>query len=445
MRRCSRSCASRGARPAARLPEPRGRRHRRRDRGFTPRRSRSARRARTARRCGTSPRARRARRAGRRHRCAPPVAADWAYLAEQVRAERHDVDLARAAPRTSSSTACSSTACSMPRTLLYGLRFERARRPRRATTPTRACTRSSRTTASRRPVPARPVHARLEAGRRVDELPRRAVRAAGDLPVVVNNLNVPKPAAGEPTLLTLDETETLFHEFGHALHGLLARVRYPSLAGTNVYRDFVELPSQVNELWMLRPEVLDSYAVHHETGERMPQELVDRLDRRPRLQRGFETAEYLAAAVLDQAWHRLDRRRRGHGRRGLRARGARGRRPRRPARAAAVLEHVLRARVRGRLRRRLLLVHLERGAGRRHHGVVRARRRRDPRERRPLPREILAGRLTRPRRLDPGAAGARARRSSRCCGAAASPGGAPALTGAGASSRGPGIGGSSRR
>ena len=126
-----------------------------------------------------------------------------------------------------------------------------------------------------------------------------------DLPVVVNNLNIPKPAAGEPTLLTYDETETLFHEFGHALHGLLARVRYPSQSGTNVYRDFVELPSQVNELWMLRPEVLASYAVHHETGERMPQELVDRLIAARGFNAGFETAEYLAAAVLDQAWHRV--------------------------------------------------------------------------------------------------------------------------------------------
>ncbi len=128
----------------------------------------------------------------------------------------------------------------------------------------------------------------------------------GDLPVVVNNLNVPKPAPGDPTLLTYDEAETLFHEFGHALHGLLARVRYPSQAGTNVYRDFVELPSQVNELWMLRREVLANYAVHHETGERMPHELVDRLIAARGFNAGFDTAEYLAAAVLDQAWHRID-------------------------------------------------------------------------------------------------------------------------------------------
>jgi peptidyl-dipeptidase Dcp len=127
----------------------------------------------------------------------------------------------------------------------------------------------------------------------------------GDPTVVVNNLNVPKPAAGSPTLLTYDEVTTLFHEFGHALHGLLARVTYPKFAGTNVFRDFVEYPSQVNEMWMLWPEVLANYAVHHETGEAMPQELVDRLLASSAFNEGFLTSEYLAAALLDQAWHTI--------------------------------------------------------------------------------------------------------------------------------------------
>ncbi|MCD2442236.1 M3 family metallopeptidase [Agromyces sp. SYSU K20354] len=127
----------------------------------------------------------------------------------------------------------------------------------------------------------------------------------GTLPVVVNNLNVPKPAPGDPTLLTFDETETLFHEFGHAVHGLLARVAYPTFSGTNVFRDFVELPSQVNELWMLRPEIVGAYAAHHETGERMPQHVVYRLLASHTFNEGYSTTEYLAAAVLDQAWHRL--------------------------------------------------------------------------------------------------------------------------------------------
>ncbi|GHD38967.1 M3 family peptidase [Mycetocola manganoxydans] len=123
--------------------------------------------------------------------------------------------------------------------------------------------------------------------------------------VVVNNLNVPKPASGQPTLLSFDEVTTFFHEFGHALHGLFARVTYPRFAGTNVFRDFVEFPSQVNEMWMLDSEVLANYAVHYETGERMPQALVDNLHRSASFNEGFLTSEYLAAAMLDQAWHRI--------------------------------------------------------------------------------------------------------------------------------------------
>lgn len=123
--------------------------------------------------------------------------------------------------------------------------------------------------------------------------------------VVVNNLNVPKPAAGEPTLLTYDEVNTFFHEFGHALHGLFAQVTYPRFTGTNVYRDFVEFPSQVNEMWMLWPEIVSDYAVHYETGEPIPAEVLDRVRSAQLWGEGFATSEYLAAALLDQAWHTL--------------------------------------------------------------------------------------------------------------------------------------------
>ncbi|MCX7522218.1 M3 family metallopeptidase [Microbacterium sp. STN6] len=123
--------------------------------------------------------------------------------------------------------------------------------------------------------------------------------------VVVNNHNVPKPAAGEPTLLTYDEVNTLFHEFGHALHGLFAHVTYPKFAGTNVFRDFVEFPSQVNEMWMLWPDVLANYARHYRTNEPMPQELVDKLRASEAFNEGFKTSEYLGAALLDQAWHSI--------------------------------------------------------------------------------------------------------------------------------------------
>ncbi|UUE19190.1 M3 family metallopeptidase [Microbacterium sp. J1-1] len=130
-------------------------------------------------------------------------------------------------------------------------------------------------------------------------------RLRGTAPVVVNNLNVPLPGDGEPTLLTLDEVTTLFHEFGHALHGLFARVSYPHFAGTNVFRDFVEFPSQVNEMWILWPEVLDNYARHHETGAPLDPAIVERLRATETFDQGHATSEYLAAAWLDQAWHRL--------------------------------------------------------------------------------------------------------------------------------------------
>ncbi len=126
----------------------------------------------------------------------------------------------------------------------------------------------------------------------------------GTLPVVMNNLNVPKPTEG-PTLLTFDEVSTLFHEFGHALHGLFARTRYPMFSGTNVFRDFVEFPSQVNEMWMLWPEVLDNYARHVETGEPIDRSVIDRLNAAETFNQGFQTSEYLAAAWLDFAWHSL--------------------------------------------------------------------------------------------------------------------------------------------
>ena len=126
------------------------------------------------------------------------------------------------------------------------------------------------------------------------------------LPVVVNNLNVPKPPAGKPTLLTFDETTTLFHEFGHALHGLLSQVKYPRVSGTSVQRDFVEFPSQVNEMWILWPEVVQNYARHHETGEKLPQEWIDSLKAASTFNEGHATTSYLAAAILDLAWHSLN-------------------------------------------------------------------------------------------------------------------------------------------
>jgi peptidyl-dipeptidase Dcp len=127
----------------------------------------------------------------------------------------------------------------------------------------------------------------------------------GTHPVVANHLNIPKPPAGEPTLLTYDEVKTAFHEFGHALHGMFSNVKYPRFSGTNVPRDFVEYPSQVNEMWGVWPEVLANYAKHYKTGAPMPKELLDKVLAARKFNQGFITTEYLAASILDQRWHQL--------------------------------------------------------------------------------------------------------------------------------------------
>jgi peptidyl-dipeptidase Dcp len=130
-------------------------------------------------------------------------------------------------------------------------------------------------------------------------------RLLGTRPVVVVNLNVPRPPGDEPALMTSDNVRTAFHEFGHALHGLFSDVTYPRLSGTNVPRDFVEFPSQVNEMWAWWPKVLGSYARHHATGEPLPQSEVEGLLAANSYGEGFATVEYLGAALLDHEWHRL--------------------------------------------------------------------------------------------------------------------------------------------
>ena len=125
-------------------------------------------------------------------------------------------------------------------------------------------------------------------------------------PVVTNTLNIPKPQPGRPALLTFDEVTTLFHEFGHAVHGMLSSVRYPLLSGTSVPRDFVEFPSQYNEMWAREPAVLTHFARHYQTGEPMPQDLLSKVLAAHKFNQGYATTEYLAAAFLDQEWHLID-------------------------------------------------------------------------------------------------------------------------------------------
>jgi len=124
-------------------------------------------------------------------------------------------------------------------------------------------------------------------------------------PVVANHLNIPQPQPGQPVLLTFEEVTTLFHEFGHALHGLLSDVHYPLLSGTAVPRDFVEYPSQYNEMWAREPQVVAHYARHYQTGAPMPPELLARVLAAQHFNQGYATLEYLEAALLDQSWHQI--------------------------------------------------------------------------------------------------------------------------------------------
>ncbi|WP_438481779.1 M3 family metallopeptidase [Oleiharenicola lentus] len=134
-------------------------------------------------------------------------------------------------------------------------------------------------------------------------VPQNSLR--GTKPVIGNHLNVPKPPAGEPTLMTHDEVNTLFHEFGHALHGMFSNVKYPRFAGTSVPRDFVEYPSQVNEMWATWPEILKNYAKHYQTGAPIPPALIEKVIAADKFNQGFATTELVAANVIDQAWYQL--------------------------------------------------------------------------------------------------------------------------------------------
>jgi peptidyl-dipeptidase Dcp len=133
----------------------------------------------------------------------------------------------------------------------------------------------------------------------------RQSKLFGLKPVVANNTNIPKPLPGQPALLTFEEVTTLFHEFGHAIHGMLSNVQYPLLSGTALPRDFVEYPSQYNEMWAREPGVLAHYARHYQTGDALPQELLAKVLAAQKFDQGYATTEYLAAALLDQSWHRI--------------------------------------------------------------------------------------------------------------------------------------------
>ncbi|GAB3271633.1 M3 family metallopeptidase [Microbacterium lacusdiani] len=232
------------------------------------------------------------------------AAHDWAFWTERVRAAEYDLDTTALRPWFEAERALRDGVFHAA-TLLYGVTFrERADIP--AYHPDARTFEVVNEDGSPLGLYVLDLYTRdsKRGGAWMNSIVKQS-RLRGTQPVVVNNLNVPKPAPGEPTLLTLDQVTTLFHEFGHALHGLFATVTYPHFAATAVHRDFVEFPSQVNEMWILWPEVLANYAVHHETGEPLPGDVVERLRATESFNQGFATSEYLAAAWLDQAWHSL--------------------------------------------------------------------------------------------------------------------------------------------
>ncbi len=130
--------------------------------------------------------------------------------------------------------------------------------------------------------------------------------ADGQLPIVINTMNFARAPKGEPCLLSMDDARTLFHEFGHALHGMLSNVTYPSISGTSVSRDFVELPSQLYEHWLSVPQTLTKYAIHCQTGEAMPKALLDKLLAAQTFNSGFATVEFTSSALVDMAFHTLN-------------------------------------------------------------------------------------------------------------------------------------------
>ncbi len=201
---------------------------------------------------------------------------DWAYYSEKVRAARYGFDESQLKPYLELKNVLENGVF-YAAGQLYGLRFKERHdlpvyHPGREGLRRLQCRRLATGDLHRRHVCRPSKRGGAWANAYVSQS-----GLLGDLPVIANHLNIPKPAEGKPTLLTWDEVTTAFHEFGHALHGMFSNVRYPSQAGTAVPRDFVEFPSQVNEMWAAWPSVLANYARHYQTGAAMPQALLDKL------------------------------------------------------------------------------------------------------------------------------------------------------------------------
>ncbi len=229
---------------------------------------------------------------------------DWAYYTEKVRKEKYDFDESQLKPYLEMKSVLENGVF-FAANKLYGISFkERTDLPKyRADTWTYDVT-----DADGKPLAIFIFDPYARASKRGGAWMNSYVSQSGLMdtqPVVANHLNIPKPPAGQPTLMTFDEVTTMFHEFGHALHGMFSDVKYPYFSGTSVPRDFVEFPSQVNEMWADWPSVLANYAKHYQTGEAMPKALLDKVMASQKFNQGFATTEYLGAAMVDQNLHQL--------------------------------------------------------------------------------------------------------------------------------------------
>jgi peptidyl-dipeptidase Dcp len=227
---------------------------------------------------------------------------DWRYYAEKERKARYDVDEASTRPYFTLDNVIAAAFDTARR--LFGLRFKELPDAPRYHEDVRVWEVTDK----------RGAHVGLFLGDYFARSSKRSgawmsafrsqSRVAGEVsPIIVNVMNFAKSEEGQPSLLSIDDARTLFHEFGHGLHGLLSDVTYPSISGTSVTRDFVELPSQLYEHWLMVPEVLEKFALHHETGKPMPPKLLSRIKKARNFNQGFSTIEYLASAFVDMELH----------------------------------------------------------------------------------------------------------------------------------------------
>ncbi|MEI8146142.1 MAG: M3 family metallopeptidase [Alphaproteobacteria bacterium] len=234
----------------------------------------------------------------------PVEAWDWRYYAEKLRQQRHALDEAALKPYFQLDRMIE--AAFDVATKLFGVRFT----PRPDVPVYHPDVQAFEVTKDGRPIGLFLGDYFARASKRSGAWMsafRSQEKLTGDIrPIIVNVMNFAKPAPGKPALLSFDDARTLFHEFGHGLHGLMSDVTYPSLSGTSVARDFVEFPSQLYEHWLSRPEVLSRFAVHAETGEVIPTALLDRLLAARNFNQGFATVEYTSSALVDMAFHSLE-------------------------------------------------------------------------------------------------------------------------------------------